>query len=131
MPEAVGDGWILFPDMPGALTVDVREVGSRLERDIGVAGESAVYMTTVRLLATAGANPDISSAVVHDALWAWATPEIGLEHVRVAFQPGRIGIAMFCISTGQHQASSSAIRACELACKHSPVLRGWQVSRLA
>ena len=86
-------------------------------------------MTTVRLRATRQANLEIKGAAVHDILWARATPETGLEHIRVAVRPGRVDIAIFCTSAGEDQALSSALRACELACRESPMLSGWQVCR--
>jgi hypothetical protein len=88
-----------------------------------------MYMTTVRLCATGRANLEVDGALVHDALWARATPEARLEHMRVVVRPGRVDIAIFCRSAGEQQASSSAIRACELACRESPALSGWQVCR--
>lgn len=88
-----------------------------------------MYMTTVRLWATDRANLDIEGAAVHDILWARAAPEAGLEHVHVAVYPGKVDIAIFCISADEDQASSSAVRVCDLACRESPFLSGWQIFR--
>ena len=87
----------------------------------------AVYMTTVRLRATSRANLEIEGAAVHDILWARATPTPGLEHVHVMVRPGRVDITIFCTLGREDEASYSAVRTCEAACRDSPVLSGWQV----
>lgn len=89
--------------------------------------KTAVYMTTVRLRATSQANLAIEGAAIHDVLWARATPEVGLEHVHVVVGPGTVDITIFCRSANGTEASHSAVLICELACRDSPALHGWQV----
>ena len=60
---------------------------------------SVVYMTVVSLVAiTPGASSTPDAAMVHDVIWAFATPETRLEHVRVVRNTAQIDIAVFCMA---------------------------------
>lgn len=70
---------------------------------------------------------DLSGAMIHDVLWAFARPESGLEHVRVSAHIDRIDIAMFCLAKTALEAHAAAVSVCDRACHGSPKLYGWHV----
>jgi hypothetical protein len=89
-----------------------------------------VYMTVVSLVATsASVDSAPDSTMIHDVIWAFATPETGLEHVRVARDLTQIHIAMFCLAPTEDMARSAAVTTCERACRNSPLLAGWEILR--
>jgi hypothetical protein len=65
--------------------------------------------------------------MVHDVIWAFATPDTRLEHVRVARNRTQIDIAVFCLAGTEDKARTAAVAVCERACRNSPLLRGWTV----
>jgi hypothetical protein len=85
-------------------------------------------MTVVTLVVTGvTANRHLDSAMVHDVLWAFATPETALQHARVAVHEDRLDIVVFCIARTPREAHSAAVVVCERACRDSPSLSGWGI----
>lgn len=85
-------------------------------------------MTIVHLVVTPTVTcRQLDSATVQDVIWAFATIETGLEHVRVSAWDGRIDIGMFCMARNETEAGAASALVVDRACRSSPVLKGWRI----
>jgi hypothetical protein len=89
-------------------------------------GGSPVYLTIVTLVPGSDPAPAPDNTVIQDVIWALATSETGLQHVRVSAHPDGIDIALFCAAPSAGQAQCRAVALCQRACAESPVLHGWR-----
>lgn len=72
----------------------------------------------VTLTRTGGGTPDESQAhALVDVLWAHATPECGMEHIRARTSPAGIGVILFirAVSTDIAQAKAGRLMTVVLA----------------
>jgi hypothetical protein len=85
-------------------------------------------MTVVRLEVTQQAiHRHLDSATVHDIIWAFATPETGLEHVHVSAQGDHLHITLFSIARNVGEAYFVSTLTVDRACRESPLLAGWRI----
>lgn len=87
-----------------------------------------MYLVHVHL-----ANPDrphpteADAHLIHDALWAHATPDTGLEHIRARPGPRGIDLVLFLShDIPDPDPTRYATGFVDLAVEKSPVLRRWQ-----
>jgi hypothetical protein len=89
-------------------------------------------MIAVTLVATnSRAHTSLDSAAVNDVIWAFATPQTGIEHVHVVSCGTRLEIVVFCLADTEDKARSESFAVCERARANSPMLRGWAIQRLS
>ncbi|MGW5717864.1 hypothetical protein ACWEVP_16990 [Amycolatopsis sp. NPDC003865] len=85
-------------------------------------------MTGVALAATEEApHQHLDPALLVDLLWALATPEMGIQHLRAATAPGKARLIIFCTAADPHSGASAGRRLCEGVVGSAPQLRGWFV----
>lgn len=86
-----------------------------------------MYVTIVTLVPESDESPDPDSTLVHDVIWALATPETGLQHVRVSVRTNAVDIVLFCSTQVAAHAHHAAVALCQRVCAISPLLHGWRV----
>ena len=70
---------------------------------------------------------DVDHEVVVGILWAHASSEDGLQHVRARAGPGRVDVAFFLTAETPADALNTVQRLCQRATNASALLRGTEI----
>ncbi|WP_460494213.1 hypothetical protein [Dactylosporangium cerinum] len=70
---------------------------------------------------------DVDPEVLVGILWAHATSEDGLQHVRARAGPGRVDVAFFLTASTPTDAFGAARRLCQRAISASALLSGTEI----